>query len=79
MIVYKNTIPDEYKEILSGYKVPTISLDKDSDIVGIKGDNLQSLIALTATHKNSIKMVYADVPYNTGNNDFIYSLTFFSD
>jgi adenine-specific DNA-methyltransferase len=76
MIVYKNTVPVEYKDILSGEKIPQIKVNEDFDVLGIKGDNLQSLLGLIATHKNSIRMVYADVPYNTGNNDFIYNDNF---
>lgn len=38
----------------------------------IEGDNLAALELLKKTHKNSIKMIYIDPPYNTGNKDFTY-------
>jgi adenine-specific DNA-methyltransferase len=76
MLVYKNTVPDEYKEILNGQKVPCINFQDNYDVLGVEGDNLQSLISLTCKYKNSIKLIYADVPYNTGNNDFLYNDVF---
>jgi adenine-specific DNA-methyltransferase len=42
------------------------------------GDNLQILLALQKSYANSIKLVYIDPPYNTGN-DFIYKDTFAVD
>ena len=42
------------------------------------GDNLQVLLALQKSYANSIKLVYIDPPYNTGN-DFIYKDTFAVD
>lgn len=76
MLIYKNTIPSELSEILSGDKIPFINFEDEFDILGIKGDNLQGLYALLETHKSSVKLAYADVPYNTGNKDFIYNDTF---
>ena len=37
----------------------------------IEGDNLEALKLLQESYLNSIKMIYIDPPYNTGN-DFIY-------
>lgn len=37
----------------------------------IEGDNLEVLKLLQSSYKNSIKMIYIDPPYNTGN-DFVY-------
>jgi adenine-specific DNA-methyltransferase len=42
------------------------------------GDNLQILLALQKSYANSIKLVYIDPPYNTGE-DFIYKDTFAVD
>lgn len=53
----------------------------DEDTTGnlvIVGDNLQVLLALQKSYANSIKLVYIDPPYNTGN-DFIYKDTFSID
>lgn len=40
----------------------------------IEGDNLDALVALERTHRNSIDLIYIDPPYNTGNTggDLIY-------
>lgn len=39
----------------------------------LEGDNLHSLYLLEKTHKGAIDAIYIDPPYNTGNEDFIYS------
>ncbi|WP_237762964.1 site-specific DNA-methyltransferase [Paenibacillus sp. A3] len=39
----------------------------------IEGDNFDALRYLTTAYKNSIKCIYIDPPYNTGNKDFIYN------
>ncbi len=41
----------------------------------IEGDNLEFLKLLQASYQNSIKMIYIDPPYNTGN-DFVYKDNF---
>lgn len=41
--------------------------DKDSENILIKGDNLLALKALFQDYKNSIKLIFLDPPYNTGN------------
>ena len=38
----------------------------------IEGDNLEVLKLLQSSYLNSIKMIYIDPPYNTGN-DFVYT------
>ena len=38
----------------------------------LEGDNLHSLYLLEKTHKGKIDVIAIDVPYNTGNKDFIY-------
>lgn len=39
----------------------------------IKGNNLLTLHTLKETHKERIKLIYIDPPYNTGNDDFGYN------
>ncbi|EFM89995.1 Type III restriction-modification system methyltransferase, partial [Actinobacillus pleuropneumoniae serovar 6 str. Femo] len=41
----------------------------------IEGENLEVLKALQKSYFNSIKMIYIDPPYNTGN-DFVYNDNF---
>lgn len=41
----------------------------------LEGDNLHSLRLLEKTHRNKIKMIYIDPPYNTANKDFAYDDT----
>lgn len=48
---------------------------KDWDTTGnlyIEGDNLEVLKLLQSAYLNSVKMIYIDPPYNTGN-DFVYT------
>lgn len=42
----------------------------------IKGNNLLVLHSLKITHQEKIKMIYIDVPYNTGNDSFGYNDSF---
>lgn len=44
---------------------------ENSENLIIEGDNLEVLKLLQSSYKNSIKMIYIDPPYNTGN-DFVY-------
>lgn len=39
----------------------------------IEGDNFDSLRLLRATHRNKIRVIYIDPPYNTGNKDWVYN------
>ncbi len=39
----------------------------------IHGDNLEALKALLPRYEGKVKFIYIDPPYNTGNNDWIYS------
>lgn len=43
-----------------------------TDNLYIEGDNLEVLKLLQSSYLNSIKMIYIDPPYNTGN-DFVYT------
>lgn len=68
---------DCYKTIQTPSNGTLKYIEKDSlnpDIgenIIIEGDNLEVLKLLQSSYKNSIKMIYIDPPYNTGN-DFIY-------
>jgi adenine-specific DNA-methyltransferase len=47
--------------------------EKNSDNMIIKGDNLLALKSLLPYYSNSIKMIYIDPPYNTGNTSWVYN------
>ena len=62
--------------------VPILIQDKDKQIlidkelqdnILIEGDNYHSLSALTYSHQGKVDFIYADPPYNTGNNSMIYN------
>jgi adenine-specific DNA-methyltransferase len=42
----------------------------------IEGENLEVLRHLQKTHKETVKLIYIDPPYNTGNDNFVYSDNF---
>lgn len=53
---------------------PDLSIGNASfDNLVIEGDNFDALRFLRMTHKNKVKCIYIDPPYNTGNQDFIYN------
>jgi adenine-specific DNA-methyltransferase len=56
---------------LKPIKKESIDFDKTENIF-IEGDNLEVLKALQKSYYGSIKMIYIDPPYNTGNDSFIY-------
>ena len=47
--------------------------DKNSENMIIKGDNLLALKSLLPYYANSVKMIYIDPPYNTGNTSWVYN------
>lgn len=47
--------------------------DKDSQNMIIKGDNLLALKSLLPYYASSVKMIYIDPPYNTGNTSWVYN------
>lgn len=53
-----------------------VSDKKDQTHILIEGDNYHSLAVLNFTHQEAIDVIYIDPPYNTGNNDFIYTDNF---
>jgi adenine-specific DNA-methyltransferase len=70
----KDDVKDHHKNI--AYK--TIECkeefgDIDSQNMIIKGDNLLALKSLLPYYASSIKMIYIDPPYNTGNTSWVYN------
>lgn len=51
---------------------------ENTENIFIEGDNLDALKLLQESYLNSVKMIYIDPPYNTGN-DFIYNDRFVMD
>ncbi|GIT98518.1 site-specific DNA-methyltransferase [Sulfurovum sp. TSL1] len=51
-------------------KEDSLNPDTSENLI-IEGDNLEVLKLLQSGYKNSVKMIYIDPPYNTGN-DFVY-------
>ena len=49
-----------------------LDVNKDSNNLLIKGDNLEVLKHLVNAYSESIKMIYIDPPYNTGSDGFVY-------
>lgn len=62
---------------------PILTVDAERDVgkfnserrshMAVKGENLEVLCALQATHTQSIDVIYIDPPYNTGKGDFKYN------
>ena len=50
-------------------------LRPDDDLI-IKGNNLLALYSLRERFRNSVKLIYIDPPYNTGNDSFGYNDSF---
>ena len=68
---YKNNLPvlQLYNRYSNNF---TYSEDKNNHLL-IEGDNLEGLLALQLTHRESVDIIYIDPPYNTGKDDFIYN------
>ncbi|GAA8429744.1 site-specific DNA-methyltransferase [Helicobacter pylori] len=58
---------------------PQNSASKHPNNAIIIGDNLDCLKLLKSAYSEKIKMIYIDPPYNTGNDDFIYTDNFRQD
>lgn len=70
----KDDVIDHHKNI--AYKTITCKEsigDKDSQNMIIKGDNLLALKSLLPYYASSVKMIYIDPPYNTGNTSWVYN------
>lgn len=83
---YQFTWPDKKKSVVLANApiAKTLRLDReksvgrdgiegriDSENIYVEGDNLDALKLLQETYLGKVKMIYIDLPYNTGN-DFIY-------
>lgn len=71
---YHHTVPHHTLEFDSKLSVfPQGRSPSSDDNLIIEGDNLLALKALLPTHAGRIKCIYLDVPYNTGNEGWIYN------
>jgi adenine-specific DNA-methyltransferase len=50
-----------------------IKLSIDSDNLVIKGNNLLALHSISDSYRGKVKLIYLDVPYNTGKDSFEYN------
>lgn len=53
-------------------RVESLSVGESENLI-IKGDNLEALKALLPYYYNKVKCIYIDLPYNTGNENWIYN------
>ena len=67
---------DKKIPILEEISANNINNDNCLKNILIEGDNFHSLSILNYTHKERIDVIYIDPPYNTGNKDFMYNVTF---
>lgn len=67
-VIYRSQIPST--GTLRPYKNESEDWNNTNNLY-IEGDNLEVLKLLRKSYRDSIKMIYIDPPYNTGN-DFIY-------
>jgi len=51
-------------------------LDITKENLILKGNNLLALSSLLKTHRNKVKLIYLDPPYNTGGDSFAYNDNF---
>ncbi|QUE87908.1 DNA methyltransferase [Exiguobacterium alkaliphilum] len=51
----------------------SVSFDKETDNLMIKGNNLLALHTLKEIYTNKVKLIYIDPPYNTGKDSFVYN------
>jgi adenine-specific DNA-methyltransferase len=72
--MFPNEMTGKPFPVLKEVKAKAIETDKNKPTnLLIEGDNYHSLAVLSFTHQESIDLIYIDPPYNTGNDDFIYS------
>lgn len=73
----RQAVINHYKEIpyhlLEIDKGLSFNIDEADGNVIVHGDNLVALKALLPYYARSVKFCYIDVPYNTGNEDWIYN------
>lgn len=75
--MFANEVGGKPFPVLKEVKGKEVFFDKDDQThILIEGDNYHSLAVLNFTHQEAIDVIYIDPPYNTGNNDFIYTDNF---
>lgn len=75
--MFANEVAGKPFPVLKEVKGKEVVSDKnDQTHILIEGDNYHSLAVLNFTHQEAIDVIYIDPPYNTGNNDFIYTDNF---
>src|SRR5699024_7861795 len=87
-IYYHNTIAKEEIDVLLSPKVlhnvkkydkdgeHNIDEFKDQDNLILKGNNLLALHSMKKRYLGKFQLIYIDVPYNTGNDSFLYNNKF---
>lgn len=74
---FANEVAGKPFPVLKEVKGKEVVSNKDDQThILIEGDNYHSLAVLNFTHQEAIDVIYIDPPYNTGNNDFIYTDNF---
>jgi len=72
--MFVNEVAGKPFPVLKEVKNKEVVSNKDNQThILIEGDNYHSLAVLNFTHQEAIDVIYIDPPYNTGNNDFIYT------
>lgn len=72
--MFPNEMAGKPFPVLKEVKTKAIETDKNKPTnILIEGDNYHSLAVLNFTHQEAVDLIYIDPPYNTGNDDFIYS------
>ncbi len=75
--MFANEVAGKPFPVLKEVKNKEVVSDKKDQIhILIEGDNYHSLAVLNFTHQEAVDVIYIDPPYNTGNNDFIYTDNF---
>src|SRR5699024_6501954 len=84
-VYYHNILAKEEIDTLFSHKIlfnkkkfdqngeHNVSEFKDKDNLIIKGNNLIALHTLKERYENKVKLIYIDIPYNTGNDSFKYN------
>ena len=69
--IYAHHLSVPYRQLKQDNSRSCDPSGKEDSLI-IHGDNLHALKALLPRYANSIKCIYIDPPYNTGNKDWIY-------
>lgn len=72
--MFPNEMAGKPFPVLKEVRKNAINTDKSKPVnLLIEGDNYHSLAVLNFTHQESVDLIYIDPPYNTGNDDFVYT------